>query len=95
LTSKEATVKKVMDLREKIRSLISEMQKRQVQRLKTQVILFSTSKYPRQTMVKAVDDFEVFRKQLVKDDTELEKLFKKLYSANLEYQDSHKLELIA
>lgn len=70
------------------------MQKRNVIRQKTQVILFSTSKYPRETMVKAIGEFEAFRKQLAKDDEQLNKYFKKLYEANLEYQDEHKMELV-
>jgi len=95
LTSKEATVKKVMDLREKIRKITDEIQRESVQRRKTVVIMFSTSKYNRTMMKKAEVDFDESRNRLAKMDTELSKLLHKLYDANCEYQEAHGIELVA
>ena len=95
LTSKEATVKKVMDLREQIREILSQVHKLEIQTRKSHITLVSTSKYPRTTMVKAVEDFSESRKTLAKCHETLEKLFKKLYDANCEYQDAHGMEIPA
>ncbi len=46
-------------------------------------------------MVKAVEDFSESRKTLAKCHETLEKLFKKLYDANCEYQDAHGMEIPA
>lgn len=88
--NREDSTKKVQDLRKELRETNDEIYKLTIQRRKTHIILISTSKYPRSKMESSIEDFIITRQTLAKLDEKLEKLFKKLYRANIDYQDAHK-----
>lgn len=87
--NRETSTKNVQDLRKEIREVNDEVYKLSIQRRKTHIILISTSKYPRSKMESSIEDFIKTRQTLAKLDEKLEKLFKKLYKANIDYQDAH------
>jgi hypothetical protein len=92
--NREKSTQKVQDLRKEVREVQDKIYKESIQRRKTHLILISTSKYPREKMASSVADFVESRKTLAKLDEKLEKLFKQLEQANIQYQDAHKMELI-
>lgn len=93
--SKEATVQKLRKIREDIRKIEYEINQKQIVRRKTHVILVSTSKYPKERQLTAVEEFKNTAKELAKLDKKLGELFDKLYIANTEYLDEHGMEIIA
>jgi len=95
MSSKEATAtkEKVRTIREEIRKVEYEIQHKQIQRRKTHVILVSTSKYPKERQLDAVEDFKTTAKELTKLDKKLSELFDHLYIANTEYLDAHGMEI--
>jgi len=95
LMSKEATVHKVQEIRGDIRKLEYEIQKKQIIRRKTHVILLSTSKYSKERQLNSVEEFRDTAKELAKLDKKLVELFDKLYLANTEYLDEHGMEITA
>ncbi|TFG99264.1 MAG: hypothetical protein E4H14_20370 [Candidatus Thorarchaeota archaeon] len=87
--NREKSSAKVQDLRKQIRETNDEIYKLSIQRRKTHLILISTSKYPEDKMRSSIADFIEVRKTLAKLDEKLEKLFQKLFEANLEYLEAH------
>jgi len=92
--NREKSTQKVQDLRKEIREVQDKIYKESIQRRKTHLILISTSKYPREKMASSVEDFVKSRKTLAKLDEKLEKLFKQLEQANIQYQEAHEMAVI-